>query len=66
MKKYSARKTSKPARLSPEQRAHICERIRHQLALEFLSGKSAGREFWCRVGIGLPPRPRPFHWEQHR
>jgi hypothetical protein len=59
MKKYSARKTPKPPALSSEQRARIAEHIRHQLAIEFFSGRTAGREFWCRVAIGLPPRPLP-------
>lgn len=65
MKKYD-RKTSKPAAPSPEQRARICERIRYQLALEYLDRKNHRREVWARLAIGLPPIPRsrPIVWAQ--
>jgi hypothetical protein len=55
-----------PRKITPAQRARICEAIRRELAIETLSGKTARREFWARVSIGLPPRPRPFHWEVYR
>jgi hypothetical protein len=59
-------KTSKAATLSPEQRARICERIRHQLDLEFFNYRTAKREAWARIAIGLPPISRAFHWEPRR
>ena len=46
-------------RLSPEERSLVCERIRRELALEYLSRTNSKREAWARIAIGLPPVPRP-------
>jgi hypothetical protein len=59
------RNAHKYSELSPKQRFRICELIRRELELEASNGKTAGREFWCRVAIGLPPRPQPISWERH-
>jgi hypothetical protein len=60
-------KTSKRTALSPQQRAHICEAIRHEVALEELSRSNHRRQVWARMAIGLPPRPRrTLDWERRQ
>lgn len=46
--------------ITPQERAHICEAIRRQIALEYLHGKASKREAWARLCIGLPPIRRPI------
>jgi hypothetical protein len=54
-------------RLSPQERARVCEAIRHELALEYLHGRNSRREVWARICIGLRPFPRPFNrwWREN-
>jgi hypothetical protein len=49
---------------SPQKRAHICEVIRCELALEDLSRANSKREAWARLAIGLKPFPRTLHCER--
>jgi hypothetical protein len=44
-----------PRHLSPQKRAHICEAIGLELALEYFRRTNAKREAWARIAIGLPP-----------
>jgi hypothetical protein len=45
-------------RLSPQERAKACLVIHELIALESIQAKTARREVWARLVIGLPPRPR--------
>jgi hypothetical protein len=49
-------------KLSPQQRARICEAIRRELDLEYFRRTNSKREAWARLAIGLPPFPRTIHW----
>jgi hypothetical protein len=50
-------------RISPQQRARICEQIARQIALEFFSSKTSKREAIARMAIGLKPFRRTIHRE---
>ena len=50
--------TARNARLTPQERASICEAIGIELALEYFRRTNAKREAWARIAIGLPPGPR--------
>jgi hypothetical protein len=47
--------------LSPWQRARICEAIRREIDLEYISRTNRKREARARVVIGLRPFPRTIH-----
>jgi hypothetical protein len=45
-------------KVTPSQRARICETIHKQLALEYFNARNSRREVWARLCIGLRPFPR--------